>query len=402
MFDNGDALATWGYYTGNRYRMHWSKYTKSNKTWSTGAMHSAANQSGYSYAKMAYNATANKVVHAWQQSDGSKNRIFINTFNNTSGAWGTEVILSDAGQSVRYYEVDIDNAGNIIVAWSRYNGSIYVTQARYFNASSNAWSASKTFTSSATANEYNVNVGINNSTGDATVLYSVAGDVGWFYSQYDLSENSWTTNPVSLGGVVTTSQNQGDVLYNETSLILHYPISAQENVVKIYTYATNSWSDAITVSEEAQQNYVQLSGSKNGVDYVIFADGNESGYYSSISIPSKMIFYLGNTTTIPTISASTFKVLAEDAVATIATSELNYSSSKSLKNIKVTTLPSFGNLFVDSNLNICLIGCEIIEPAKRYTASPLWKASAYQQIIDEVISSRMHQSASNFVRFVKN
>ena len=137
-----------------------------------------------------------------------------------------------------------------------------------------------------------MNVGINNSTGDATVLYSVAGDIGWFYSQYDLSENSWTTNPVSLGGVVTTSQNQGDVLYNETSLILHYPISAQENVVKIYTYATNSWSDAITVSEEAQQNYVQLSGSKNGVDYVIFADGNESGYYSSISIPSKMIFYL--------------------------------------------------------------------------------------------------------------
>ena len=58
-----------------------------------------------------------------------------------------------------------------------------------------------------------MNVGINNSTGDATVLYSVAGDVGWFYSQYDLSENSWTTNPVSLGGVVTTSQNQGDVLY---------------------------------------------------------------------------------------------------------------------------------------------------------------------------------------------
>ena len=352
MFDNGDALAVFAWYTGNRYRQYWTKYTESSKSWSTAALHGAANDNSYNWADLVYNSTANKVAHMFVRNVSNRRVAYYNIYNIATGQWGTEASLSATGQSVQNWDYDMADNGNMIAAWTRYNGTTYVAHAKYYTASNNSWSAQKDFTSSPASHEYNISASINNTTGDATVMYSKNGDRGFYLSQFDVSAGSWSTTPTELPGVVNSSSNDAnDILDNKTSLILMYNTSESSIAFKTYTYASSSWSDPVVI-KDVGRNYVKLAGSKKGTDYMAYIGPSSSGmYYSNTPDPEDYKVYHNNTNTRPTVTASTYKGLNEDAIATVATSELNYSSTKSLNKIRVTTLPQIGNLFLDSNLN---------------------------------------------------
>ena len=352
MFDNGDALAVFSYYTGNRYRQYWTKYTESSKSWSTAALHGATNDNSYNHADLVYNSTANKVVHMFTRNVSNRRVLYYNIYNIATGQWGTEGSLSASGQSVNRWDYDMADNGNMIAAYTRYTGSIYVAHAKYYTASNNTWSSQKDFTSSPVAQEYNISASINNTSADASVMYSQSGAGGFYLSQYDVSAGSWSTTPTQLGGIATSSgNNANDILDNKNSLILMYSNSTNSLAFKTYTYASSSWSDPVVI-EDVSINYTKLGGSKKGTDYMVYI-GASSGsmYYSNVADPEDYRVYHNNTNTRPTVTASTYKGLNEDAIATVATSELNYSSTKSLNKIRVTTLPQLGNLFLDSNLN---------------------------------------------------
>ena len=181
MFDNGDALAVFGWYTGNRYRQYWTKYTESSKSWSTAALHGAANDNTYNWADLVYNSTANKVLHTFVRNVSNRRVLYYNIYNIGTGQWGTEAGLSASGQSVNRWDYDMADNGNMIAAWSRYTGSIYVAHAKYYTASNNTWSSQKDFTSSPVAHEYNISASINNTSADASVMYSQNGAGGFYF-----------------------------------------------------------------------------------------------------------------------------------------------------------------------------------------------------------------------------
>jgi len=70
-------------------------------------------------------------VHSvWTRSDGTHFRIQYAT-RTPGGAWSTPVNLSDPGESASQPQIDVDASGNVLVVWSRSDGTDLRIQATY-------------------------------------------------------------------------------------------------------------------------------------------------------------------------------------------------------------------------------------------------------------------------------
>lgn len=70
-------------------------------------------------------------VHSvWTRSDGTHFRIQYAT-RTPSGAWSTPINLSDAGQDASGPQIDVDPSGNLLVVWSRSDGTALRIQATF-------------------------------------------------------------------------------------------------------------------------------------------------------------------------------------------------------------------------------------------------------------------------------
>jgi hypothetical protein len=66
----------------------------------------------------------------WTRSDGTHFRIQYAT-RTPGGAWSTPINLSDAGESASQPQVDVDPSGNVLVVWSRSDGTALRIQSTF-------------------------------------------------------------------------------------------------------------------------------------------------------------------------------------------------------------------------------------------------------------------------------
>ena len=70
-------------------------------------------------------------VHAvWTRSDGSHFRIQYST-RTANGDWSAPVNISDAGQAASEPQLDVDPSGNLLVVWTRSDGTNLRVQATF-------------------------------------------------------------------------------------------------------------------------------------------------------------------------------------------------------------------------------------------------------------------------------
>ncbi len=129
--DEGNAVAVWSRYNDSFpdpdqiVQSSWS--SDGGVTWSTPEDLSAAGQDAYD-PQVAVNDAGNPVA-VWRRYDGSDDVVQFSGSSDGGVSWSTPVTLSVAGADAYGLGVAVNDAGNAVAVWRRYNGSHYVVQS---------------------------------------------------------------------------------------------------------------------------------------------------------------------------------------------------------------------------------------------------------------------------------
>jgi hypothetical protein len=122
---SGTVHAVWTRSDGTNFRIQYSTRTP-NGDWSAPVNLSDPGQSA-SQPQLDLDPSGNLLV-VWTRSDGTNLRIQA-TFKPSGSAFGAPVTISDAGFDATEPQVDFDNAGKAIAVWSRFDGTKLRVQA---------------------------------------------------------------------------------------------------------------------------------------------------------------------------------------------------------------------------------------------------------------------------------
>jgi hypothetical protein len=139
----GNAIAVWSRSNGsNNTIIQASRYTYTNGSWSTPEDLSAVGQNA-SNPKIAIDNLGNAIA-VWTRFNGFNGIIQTRRYTY-NGSWSTPesvVDLSAVGGNASSPQIAIDNLGNAIAVWSRSNGSNTIIQARRYTYTNGSWLAS--------------------------------------------------------------------------------------------------------------------------------------------------------------------------------------------------------------------------------------------------------------------
>ena len=116
---SGVGLAVWERFDGANFRVQARSRSSSGALGSVDTL-SAAGQDAFS-PQVAVNPTGAGII-SWTRSDGANDRIQAVT-RSSSGVLGSVLTLSDPLQSAENSQVAIDQNGNAIVVWERFDGT---------------------------------------------------------------------------------------------------------------------------------------------------------------------------------------------------------------------------------------------------------------------------------------
>jgi hypothetical protein len=121
----GKVHAVWVRSDGSFLRIQYATRTPTGD-WSAGVNISDAGQSA-SQPQIVIDPSNNLIV-LWTRSDGTATRIQA-AFKPSAGSFGAPVTVSDPGFDAFDPQLDVDNSGRAIVVWSRYDGANIRVQA---------------------------------------------------------------------------------------------------------------------------------------------------------------------------------------------------------------------------------------------------------------------------------
>jgi hypothetical protein len=127
---SGDVHAVWTRSDGTFFRIQYATRT-ANGAWSAPITLSDAGQSA-SQPQVDADPSGNLLV-VWSRSDGTNLRIQA-TFKTAGGGFSTPTNISDAGFDASEPQVDFDSSGKAIAVWSRFDGTNLRVQASIRNA----------------------------------------------------------------------------------------------------------------------------------------------------------------------------------------------------------------------------------------------------------------------------
>jgi hypothetical protein len=122
---SGNVHAVWTRSDGTHFRIQYSTRTP-NGAWSAPINLSTAGQSA-SQPQIDSDASGNLLV-LWTRSDGTNLRI-QSTFKPSGGSFSTPIDISDPGFDANEPQIDFDASGKAIAVWSRFDGSKLRIQA---------------------------------------------------------------------------------------------------------------------------------------------------------------------------------------------------------------------------------------------------------------------------------
>lgn len=141
---SGNVHAVWTRSDGSNFRIQYSTRTAGG-AWSSPVNLSDPGQSA-SQPQIASDPSGNLLV-VWTRSDGTNLRIQA-SFKSSGGSFGAPATISNAGFDATEPQVDFDSAGKAIAVWSKFDGTKLRVQASTRNAG-----AASSFTNEVTLSE---------------------------------------------------------------------------------------------------------------------------------------------------------------------------------------------------------------------------------------------------------
>lgn len=188
MTDNGDAVAIWVQGTGSQNDAYASHYDASNDTWGTPLPIETESASATGIVQVEMNASGDAAV-VFNLMAGA----WANVFDASQGTWGTAHFLGDSIGGGSGVTVDIDDAGNAIAAYAKYNLSHFDVYSARYDAGQASWSTSEPRETDDTASAEVPRVAVTPS-GDALLVWrqDLGNGFSLYSSWYDATGETWT------------------------------------------------------------------------------------------------------------------------------------------------------------------------------------------------------------------
>ena len=134
---SGNAIAVWKQHDGTRNNIWSNRYDAGSGTWSTASLieDSMNDTEG---PQVAMDASGNAVV-VWQQDDGTRHNIWSNRYDASSGSWSTASLIENSTNDAEGPQVAIDASGNAVVVWQQDDGTRNNIWSNRYDASSGSW-----------------------------------------------------------------------------------------------------------------------------------------------------------------------------------------------------------------------------------------------------------------------
>ncbi|MBI3072153.1 MAG: hypothetical protein HYY84_08535 [Deltaproteobacteria bacterium] len=195
---------------------------------------------------------AGNVVVAWNQSDGTKPRVWANRYVVASSAWGGAVPISnDAGNSTSSVQVATDVGGNVVAVWSQ---DLRIWANRW-SADAGAWSTAERVELASGSTNFGPKIAVDRE-GNATVVWSqnstgqIANPEHVWANRWSIASGTWgdagrlESDSVSAKYASVAACGSGDVVAAWIHSALLRP--------NVYAnrWASGAWQGAVRVDGE--------------------------------------------------------------------------------------------------------------------------------------------------------
>lgn len=144
--------------------------------------------------QIASDSNGNALV-VWQQSDGTRNNIWANRFNNTSGTWeSAQLIETDNAGSADSPQIAVNGNGNAIAVWRQSDGSFMNIMSNRFDSNSGTWETNPSPVESGAGNARTPKIAVGaNGNALAVWVQDDGAQFSLFANQFDANTPSWGT-----------------------------------------------------------------------------------------------------------------------------------------------------------------------------------------------------------------
>ena len=264
---NGKAVAVWQQSDGTRDNM-WAN-TYDGNTWGTAQLIETNNAGNVGYADVAINDNG-EAIAVWHQFDGTRNNVWANTYNGNT--WGTAQLIetNNAGNAFEP-KVAIDSSGRALVLWNQIeNGKINIWVNRY---AGNAWSTAQHLVTGNVGNAIIKQVDMDTSGNAIAVGHQSDGTRNNIWAtMYTVATNTWGDAQLLENDNVGDAFNaQIDINTSGHAVVAWEQFDGTRYNIWSNTYDGNSWS-APELLEYGGGNaqYVSLDMNDNGDVFVVW------------------------------------------------------------------------------------------------------------------------------------
>ena len=120
---SGNGMAVWQQSDGSRFKIWANRYVPGSG-WGSATLIEPADAGDSQFPQIAWDGSGNAMA-VWQQNDGTQYNIWANRYVPGS-AWGSETLIEtiDAGNS-GFPQIAFDGSGNALVLWEQFDGTQY-------------------------------------------------------------------------------------------------------------------------------------------------------------------------------------------------------------------------------------------------------------------------------------
>lgn len=255
---SGNAVAVWFQNTDGAYSI-WANRYVAGSGWGPAVALENASTSAY-FPAITLNGNGDGFA-VWYQTDGTRNNIWANRYDATSG-WGTAELIEavDTGNAF-YPKVAVDSNGNALAVWKLYSGSRYdLWFNRYDNGS---WgSAALLETDDA------------GSTSDPELAMAGTGEAVVVWSQYDGSTNNILARhyqPVIGWGSVTLLETDADHAYSP-----QIALDANGDGLAVWEQNSNIWANRFATGNWGIAQLIESDDTSSASSQQVAFDAGEN------------------------------------------------------------------------------------------------------------------------------
>jgi hypothetical protein len=191
---SGNAIAVWQQSDGTRNNIWANRYNATTGLWAMATLIETDNAGDAFTPRIAFGASGNAVA-VWTQSDGTHNNGWANRYSGTAGTWGAaELIETDNAGSAAGANVAVDASDNALAVWDQRDGTRPNIWANRYSASSGTWGTAKLLETDNAGDAYNPSLAMDASGNAMTVWYQSDGTrYNIWTSRFSASTNTWVT-----------------------------------------------------------------------------------------------------------------------------------------------------------------------------------------------------------------